>query len=495
VDPTKLVIRRGSTTIVAHIVGSTTLEGATAWKLGSIVPDLVVSLWFLLCAVIIAVRQAASPDGRLLVLILLCLIVGNGFLYFPNPNPTLTLGSFAALQIFTFLALVLLVRLSTRFGKRAAWRRLLEFAAYGAIVLAALWDGAFYVAIATLKFDPLPFWSETAGLDDVGATVVATIAVAAAVAATPSSQRARAGWLLLPLQFALLVAQCAWGLADYAVSWSGLMLGMIVAAASLIVGVLLVTYALVSRRVLDVGFFLSRTIQVSIVSLIIVVAFVLLEWILGSALAGVSRTAGLIANVALALALGISLNYIQKRVEGFVDAVLFRKRHEDERALLSFSKEAAYVTEPAALLDATLDKVRRHTDTQSAALLVANDGQYTQVRSFGEGAPLSVGENDGVILVLKTWHKPVDPHHADSALRAALALPMFARGKLYGVLALGERAGGEAYAPDEVDALSQLANGVGAALEALSPATNGEVTMAQQIEEIHRAIVRSAIGS
>ena len=41
------------------------------------------------------------------------------------------------------------------------------------------------------------------------------------------------------------------------------------------------------------------------------------------------------------------------------------------------------------------------------------------------------------------------------------------------VLLLGERAGGEAYAPDEVEALSQLANGVGSALEALSLTTDG----------------------
>jgi hypothetical protein len=45
---------------------------------------------------------------------------------------------------------------------------------------------------------------------------------------------------------------------------------------------------------------------------------------------------------------------------------------------------------------------------------------------------------------------------------------MLGRGKLLGVLLLGERAGGEAYAPDEVEALSQLAHGVGSAMDAMS---------------------------
>lgn len=44
---------------------------------------------------------------------------------------------------------------------------------------------------------------------------------------------------------------------------------------------------------------------------------------------------------------------------------------------------------------------------------------------------------------------------------------MLARGRLVAILLLGERAGGEAYAPDEVEALSQFAHGVGSALDRL----------------------------
>ena len=52
-------------------------------------------------------------------------------------------------------------------------------------------------------------------------------------------------------------------------------------------------------------------------------------------------------------------------------------------------------------------------------------------------------------------------------------MPMVARGRLLGVLSLGERAGGEAYAPDEVEALSQFAHGVASALDALSLSAEG----------------------
>jgi GAF domain-containing protein len=96
------------------------------------------------------------------------------------------------------------------------------------------------------------------------------------------------------------------------------------------------------------------------------------------------------------------------------------------------------------------------------------DGAYTATRSFGNDVALNVSENDGAILALKTWRAPLDPHHYSTALQGALALPMVSRGRLLGVLLLGERVGGEAYAPDEVEALSQFAHGVGSAIDALS---------------------------
>ena len=47
---------------------------------------------------------------------------------------------------------------------------------------------------------------------------------------------------------------------------------------------------------------------------------------------------------------------------------------------------------------------------------------------------------------------------------------MLARGRLCGIVLLGERTGGEAYAPDEITALSSMSQGVGSALDVLSTA-------------------------
>jgi hypothetical protein len=66
---------------------------------------------------------------------------------------------------------------------------------------------------------------------------------------------------------------------------------------------------------------------------------------------------------------------------------------------------------------------------------------------------------------------------------------MLARGRLLGIVMLGERTGGESYAPDEIEALSQMTHGIGSALDLLVT-TEGpsRVSLAEQLETIARAL-------
>jgi hypothetical protein len=275
--------------------------------------------------------------------------------------------------------------------------------------------------------------------------------------------------------------------------WSATQASILFGTVCNVAGALAVTYALLRRRVLDLGFFLSRTIVVATISLIVVAAFVLLEWMLGNVVAGVSHTTGIVANAVLALVLGLSLHFIHQRVDAAVDAIFFRKRHEDEQSLRDYAKEAAFITDVPVLLDQTIGRLERHTDARGAAILMDGAGVFTSARSYGDSQRVPVSENDEAILALKAWHRPVDPHHYKTDLHGALALPMLARGRLLGVLLLDERTGGESYAPDEVEALSTLAHGVGSSLDALTAndsSANALLVLTDAIDGLRADIVQ-----
>jgi hypothetical protein len=469
-QPTPLNVRRGSTTHNVAVTGTSVWETQTGLKFATMVSYTLASIWFVACALLIALRRSKRRDGVLLALALLGL-VGNQMnpSYVVVPSASVQLALLLGAQACMSAALILLVRLSAQFGTRSRWRLALEWASYGAALLVFANDVAFVIGVHTLVLDPAPFAlrvSAIPGAFALAAALLVALSAVVAVATTPRSERPRAAWTVLPLPVALVIEATIVTFEAFVLqSWYAVVAVAVVADALWLVGAGAVTYAMLKRRVLDLEFVLTRTLVVGIVSAIVVTSFVLLEWLLGTVLAGVSHATGLIANGALALVLGLSLNPIHRRVDGAIESLLFRKRYEDERALLDFSKEAAYVTSSEALLDEAIEKLRHHTDARGAAILVDGAGEYSAIRSFGAHSPHAISENDSALLALKTWHKPVDPHQYRSAILAALAVPMLARGRLLGVVVLGERAGGEAYAPDEVEALAQFAHGVGSALD------------------------------
>lgn len=476
-QPTVVTIHRGSGTRLVAVTASTAWEGVPAWKLPPIVSTLIASFWFAACALLIALRRWWDRDARMLAVVL---VLVTATMLQPStvvvPNGAVGVILLVIARACAAGAALLLINLSTDFGAHGQLRLLLRRVTYAAILIGFLADLAAAIGIASLWFDPMPFIfriSTLRGVIDVCALALVAVYAFVSVWQTPESQRPRAAWLLLPLPVALVTSASIATLVIFIKSWFANVAVISVSDAVILLSAFIVTYALLKRRVLDFEFVLSRALVVATVSLIVVASFVLLEWVLGSVLADVSHATGLIANAGLALALGLSLNAIHKRVDLLVDAVLFRKRRDDERALFNFAREAAYVTEPNALLDQTIAKIRCHTDARSGAVLLDGSNAYSVMRSFGE-SQAEISENDSAILALKAWHKPIDPHHYQTALSGAIALPMLTRGRLLGVLLLGERAGGEAYAPNEVEALSQFAHGVGSALDAL-PANGARV--------------------
>jgi GAF domain-containing protein len=176
--------------------------------------------------------------------------------------------------------------------------------------------------------------------------------------------------------------------------------------------------------------------------------------------------------MAVALVLGLSLRPAHKYADLFVDRVFFRKRHDDEEALRRFALETSYITDRSVLLDRALCEVKEHTSADDVVVLVEDgNAEYT---SASNGVRLAVGENDPGIVMLRAWGKPVSLHDVrGSALRGDLAFPMISRGRLVGALVCGAKRDGEAFAPDEYDALTALAHGVGTALDTLSNGKTG----------------------
>jgi hypothetical protein len=373
-------------------------------------------------------------------------------------------------------------------------RRIAQWLCLGCVAVALGVRLVAMVGVVTLWFDPLrllfsPYWQ----IPIFAAIAVAVLCSALAITASRGVERQRAVWSLVPFAIFFATLQLTLVSERAPVSYAVLVGIFAIANLSFFLMPVVLVYVALSRRLIDIGFVLNRAAVFGIVSVIVVGAFVLVEWAASAWLAGATHTTSAIIGMVVALILGLSLRYVHKYVERFVDRVFFRKRYEDEAALRRFAHESSYITERSVLLERAVRVVIDHTNASDAMILVrVQNGAYASA-SNGEHSTFS--ENDPAILALRAWNRPLHLQDIrDTGLRGDVAFPMISRGELMGAVVCGAKRDGETYAPDESSALLTLARSVGTTLDTLNM-RNGDGAVSTQ--ETLRAIVEklNAIAS
>ncbi|HLI96578.1 MAG TPA: hypothetical protein VKT72_10900 [Candidatus Baltobacteraceae bacterium] len=346
----------------------------------------------------------------------------------------------------------------------------------GVLGIAGLWFGildlhAWFISRPLLLFAAV-----------VGPSAMALLCALLAVRASSGAERPRVAWatgsLAILYLFGIATVQSYFTTNPLAYYW--------ILNTSWFIAPLGLMYALLSRRLLDVGFVLNRAAVFTTVSLVVVGLFTLVEWALGGWLHDAGRIANVSVSAAIALALGMSLHQIHTRVDRLIDNVFFRRRHEDELALKRFAREVAFITNPDVVLLRAKQTLEQHADASTVEFAMYD----------GRGHYGSIGENDAAFVALRASHDVFDLHLMDTELRGEFAYPMVARGHLIGALALGPKRSGESYAPDESLAIAQLAHGVGVTLDLLTIKTqsaNAEIVGAIRSLEASNLAVTDAL--
>jgi hypothetical protein len=416
-------------------------------------------LWTILFCALLAWRRSESREVRLLTLFLLVVVV-LGQSNWLTPRPQFDATALAIERAFLWGGFLLIVVYAETFGRPVStFRRALSwFAALGI---------AFTVALAEWRI--VGWW---AGFVDPFAAmpgrrvlllVGCLLTLFAAVGAARGAERTRVLWATAALAPVMMWAALADAIPALASTY-----GVGTNILFILIPVVL-TYSLLNRRLVDIGFIVNRAAIFTTISIVLVGTFVLVESLLTDWLRGASHTTNVLFSAGLALVLGFSVRWVHGRIDRFVDEVFFKKRHDDEQAIRAFANDAPYITEASILIERVRTVLEAHTDAKSVSIVLDDGGRYG-----------GVGENDPAIVRLRSTHKPVDLHELSSQLAGEIAFPMVARGHLVGAVVLDARGSGEAYAPDEAAAIAHLAHSAGYGLDVLASSShqNGELLSA-----------------
>jgi hypothetical protein len=227
-------------------------------------------------------------------------------------------------------------------------------------------------------------------------------------------------------------------------------------------------YSILRYRLLDIGFVVNRATVFGVTSLLVLAALALVDYGLQAWLGTWLLRSGMYVQLGLALAIGLATRPLHDGVDRVVDDIFFRRRHETERALRQFARDVAHIDDSGVLLQRTVDTVARAAELRCSLYLSGAGGLQRAAASGRDEAPASLERNDGAVVRLLATRQPVDLHDVETAVPGDFAFPMFARNRLVGVLVCdGKAEGAAAYAPDELDAIGNVAHAAGLALDLL----------------------------
>lgn len=476
-----LVVSRGGANVPIAFVA----EGRPIWRWDTLLFSFA-SFWMLGFAALIGWRRADAPEARLLCALLAVYPLSSALLpgswIGPSPGVDAVTNALAVALLWMQVALVttyaaIVARPVSLVRRLLTWLTYATAAAMAVFMIArlvALWNGS------------LPWVAQGVGPEwdmEYGAVPYALAIVCgwAALVAARGAERSRIAWTVAPLIVFFVAEGILYvvpALSSSAQHGEALVISYGFANFGVFLAPLGMTYALLNRRVLDIGFALNRVAIFSGVSIVVVGAFMLFEWAVGSWLQRQSHTTSLVVGAMVALVLGFSIRFVHDRVEHVLDRVFFRKRHEDEEAIRRFAREAAFVTDPVALLDRAVDVLERHADASFARFALRN----------GDGKYADVSENDPAIVSLRTWNRKLDLHRVESQFKGEFAYPIISRGRLIGALLLGPKRSQETYAPDESAAIEDLAHHVGGALDVLGHSASSDGSVLAELRAMHRSI-------
>jgi hypothetical protein len=386
---------------------------------------------------------------------------GPAFMYWSHllPEKAYLVLSFVLSTVFGAWSVLPLLPFVLRFpnGDVFGWRRRIDPSVW---IFLAVSYGLYVVEWrAFFATESLPKWDViTSAVIPLGAFALAGLILAKNVAMAAPSDRQRWGFLVIGT-IASFVAY-----AIYFVPGVPFVVGQVVGFAVVIMPIC-IAYAIFRLRVLDVNFVLNRALVYGTLSLAVISLISILDWFFSRVIAIGRLAIGL--ELMATIAIGFLLDRINRGVEGFVEAVFFRRRRMAEQYLRRAASALPYATDEAAIANGLVQIPVDAIDLAAAALYrrFAGGARFEGIATADRTtlAPAGFDGNHLLVRMLLADEKVIwldnlrSQLDAENAAIYTLAIPVTVRHELVCFTLYGAHTNGAQLDPDEVELLEELA--------------------------------------
>ncbi|CAN5503235.1 hypothetical protein BH18VER1_BH18VER1_15850 [soil metagenome] len=248
---------------------------------------------------------------------------------------------------------------------------------------------------------------------------------------------------------------------------------------------IVVAYGIATRKIMEVGLLFRRAMSYTVLAVYLLSLYAFVWWLVSRALGPVTPTrSDQLAHVAAAVVVAFAMAPARGLSQMLADRLFVGARHLDFRVTMS---KAAEILSSVTTLEDLLERFARTigdaVDSERVLILLSSRNGYTQqypsLRKQDE-RPVDFAVDHPIIAQLHKDHQPLvlDELHrvrptallervteAMDSLRAAVALGIFSREHLAGVVLLGPRLSGRFYGTAEQSALHLLCGQLAVAVE------------------------------
>lgn len=278
--------------------------------------------------------------------------------------------------------------------------------------------------------------------------ISAMIALYASWRRGKGADRYRMAWIGASLS-TVLMGYCVSHLVDV-VNWQTPMELDIVVTVIIACGYFGLAFGLLRHRLLNISFAVNRTLVFTATSLMLFLAFWLIEQIVHKLVHFEALADNAMLSGAIAFGLFFAFNRLHHRVEHWIDHLFFGEWRANERALRQFMAKAAHFLALDALVPAfgaALDRFSDHAG--NAIYLIGPNQQFELVFSTIAAPPASVSVDNNIAVTLRDTRGPMLLDVSDADVQGALVLPMLQGSLLKGFVVMGVKTSSQGYRPDE----------------------------------------------
>lgn len=219
-------------------------------------------------------------------------------------------------------------------------------------------------------------------------------------------------------------------------------------------------YAILRHRVVDIGFFLNRTIVYVVTSAFVLLLLGAAEFVAERTLSSLTHAESLAVEFAVAMFVVIMARFVHAWIDRVVDRAIFSARYRQVQSLQEFATTAPFYTAQAPLVRDTINEMTQHARVEGAAFYLVEGDVLQPVASTFHAPSMPVEANDKGFVTLRAHRSEVDIAKMNTEILGVRLYPMVLGGRVFGAVSVGERVSHEAMPPDVGDAIARVAAAV-----------------------------------